>query len=112
MRNMNIRDLYVSLDYVEVEYKMHEESCLIKSVSSRVRDANVEICGIIECGNRSYNHNFDISLEICRAIAEKKKVVGEMACTGKLDDKYKRSTGQSCDCRIEYEITPYFKEDL
>mgnify|MGYP000465201646 CR=1 FL=1 len=109
---MNINELYKNLDYVEVQYKMYEESQLVKSAVSQVRDVDIDIFGLIECGNKSYNHCFDISLEMRQAIAMRKELEGEIGCPGKLDNKYKRSTGQSCDFRIEYTITPYFKEVL
>lgn len=109
---MNINELYKNLDYAEVQYKMYEESQLVKSVVFQIRDVGVDMCGLIECGNKSYNHSFDISLEIRQAIAMKKVLEGEVRCPGKLDNKYKRSTGQSCDFHIEYMITPYFKEVL
>ena len=104
--------MYDDLDFVDIDYILYEALHERKKGSFKVRAYSIgsQEC-IVQCENRSCtSKGFDLSFEVHHAVSSKKEVCGKMLCKGKLDSKYKGSTGQSCDWHIEYVIKPHFKE--
>lgn len=100
------------VDFIDIDYILYEALHEKRKGSFRVKTYSIgsQEC-IVQCGNiNCTSKGFDLSCEVHNAVSLKKEVCGKMLCKGKLDSKYKKATGQSCDWHIEYVITPHFKE--
>ena len=106
-------DLYKGVERIDIKiYRLNAlhldlEKSLSYSLNAKDRAEHIVRCDYPTCTSEGYN----LYSVIVKALIEKRIVKGSMSCSGKLHSRYSHSQSQTCDCSIEYEITPVFFEN-